>query len=318
MHIFITGGTGLIGRQLCKALLAEGHELTVLSRSPASVAVKCGVAVHALHSLAEWQPAQTFDAIINLAGEPIVDERWTESRKKALWDSRVTLTEELVRRIAAAEHKPTVLLSGSAVGYYGNRGDAMLDEASGAGEGFAAELCKAWEDAAHVAENLGVRPRHGAAEPTGAGAKVRVCLLRTSPVLSNDGGMLGKMLLAFKLGLGARLGDGKQWMSWVHMQDYVAMVLRLLRDPHTSGPYNMAAPQPVTNAEFTATLAAALHRPALFSAPAALLKLAMGERASLLLEGQRALPRKMEMLHHRFAFASLAEALDDLLVRGAQ
>jgi len=194
----------------------------------------------------------------------------------------------------------------------------MLDEASGAGEGFAAELCKAWEDAAHVAENLGVRPRHGAAEPTGAGAKVRVCLLRTAPVLSNDGGMLGKMLPAFKLGLGARLGDGKQWMSWVHMQDYVAMVLRLLRDPHTSGPYNMAAPQPVTNAEFTATLAAALHRPALFSAPAALLKLAMGERASLLLEGQRALPRKMEMLHHRFAFASLAEALDDLLVRGAQ
>ncbi len=318
MHIFITGGTGLIGRQLCKALLDEGHELTVLSRNPASVAVKCGVAVHALHSLDEWQPAQTFDAIINLAGEPIVDERWTESRKKALWDSRVTLTEELVRRIAAAEHKPAVLLSGSAVGYYGNRGDAMLDETSGAGEGFAAELCKAWEDAARVAENLGVRPRHGAAEPTGAGAKVRVCLLRTSPVLSNDGGMLGKMLPAFKLGLGARLGDGKQWMSWVHMQDYVAMVLRLLRDPHTSGPYNMAAPQPVTNAEFTATLAAALHRPALFSAPAALLKLAMGERASLLLEGQRALPKKMEMLHHRFAFASLADALDDLLVRGAQ
>src|SRR3989338_7946858 len=133
MHIFITGGTGLIGRQLCKALLAEGHELTVLSRSPASVAVKCGVAVHALHSLAEWQPAQTFDAIINLACEPIVDERWTESRKKALWDSRVTLTEELVRRIAAAEHKPAVLLSGSAVGYYGNGGDRMLDETAGAG-----------------------------------------------------------------------------------------------------------------------------------------------------------------------------------------
>jgi len=297
MRILITGGTGLIGRQLCKALLAEGHELTVFSRNPASVPVKCGAAVHALASLAEWQPGQTFDAVINLAGEPIVDKSWTAKRKQVLWDSRVTLTEELVRRIAAAEHKPGVLLSGSAVGYYGNRGDVMLDEAAGAGAGFAAELCKAWEDAARVAESVGVR----------------VCRLRTAPVLSSDGGMLGKMLPAFKLGLGARLGDGKQWMSWVHMQDYVAMVLRLLHDPHTSGPYNMAAPQPVTNAEFTRTLAAALHRPALFVAPAILLKLAMGERASLLLEGQRVLPRKMEAAQYRFAFTTLADALRDLL-----
>lgn len=297
MRILITGGTGLIGRQLCKALLVEGHELTVFSRNPASVAGKCGAAVRALASLAEWQPAQTFDAVINLAGEPIVDKRWTAQRKRVLWESRVTLTEELVRHIAAAEHKPSVLLSGSAVGYYGNRGNAMLDESSGAGEGFAAELCKAWEDAARVAENSGAR----------------TCLLRTAPVLSNDGGLLGKMLPAFKLGLGARLGDGPQWMSWVHMQDYVAMALRLLRDPRTSGPYNMAAPQPVTNAEFTATLAAALHRPAPFVAPATLLKLTMGERASLLLEGQRVLPRKMEAEHYRFAFINLADALRDLL-----
>lgn len=297
MRIFITGGTGLIGRQLCRALLAEGHELTVLSRNPASVPAKCGAAVHALASLAEWQPGQTFDAVINLAGEPIVDKRWTTERKQALWGSRVTLTEELVRRIAAAEHKPGVLLSGSAVGYYGNRGDIMLDEAADAGEGFAAELCKAWEDAARVAESVGVR----------------VCLLRTAPVLSNDGGMLGKMLPAFRLGLGARLGDGKQWMSWVHMQDYVAIVLRLLHDPHTAGPYNMAAPQPVTNAEFTRTLAAVLHRPAFFIAPAALLKLAMGERASLLLEGQRVLPRKLEGARCRFLFGDLRSALKDLV-----
>lgn len=297
MRILITGGTGLIGRQLCKALLAEGHELTVLSRNPASVPVKCGAVVHALASLAQWQPGQIFDAVINLAGEPIVDNSWTAKRKQVLWDSRVTLTEELVRRIAATGHRPSVLLSGSAVGYYGNRGDIMLDEAAGAGEGFAAELCKAWEDAARVAENIGIR----------------VCLLRTAPVLSNDGGMLGKMLPPFRLGLGARLGDGKQWMSWVHMQDYVAMVLRLLHDPHTAGPYNMVAPQPVTNAEFTATLAAALHRPALFVAPAVLLKLGMGERASLLLEGQRVLPRKMEAAQYRFAFTNLADALRDLL-----
>jgi hypothetical protein len=297
MRILITGGTGLIGRRLCRALLAEGYELTVFSRNPASVPVKCGAGIQALGSFTEWRPDMTFDAVINLAGEPIVDKRWTAQRKQILWDSRVTLTEELVRRIAAAEHRPSVLLSGSAVGYYGNGGDLMLDEAAGAGEGFAAELCKAWEDAALVAESFGVR----------------VCMLRTAPVLSNDGGMLGRMLPPFRLGLGARLGDGKQWMSWVHIEDYAAMVLRLLRDDQMHGPYNMAAPNPVTNAEFTATLAAALHRPALFVAPAALLKLAMGESASLLLEGQRVLPRKMEAAHQHFAFPTLAEALRDLV-----
>ena len=316
----------MIGRRLCKELLAEGYDLTVLSRKPASVPVKCGAGVHALASLAEWHPALSFDAVINLAGEPIIDVRWSAQRKQVLWDSRVTLTEELVRHIAAAEHKPSVLLSGSAVGYYGNGGDIMLDETAGAGEGFAAELCKAWEDAARGAEKSGVRPQHGAAELAGAGvaashllpqtagvSKVRVCLLRTSPVLSNDGGLLGRMLPPFKLGLGARLGDGKQWMSWVHIEDYVAMVLRLLRDEQTQGPYNMAAPQPVTNGEFAAALAAALHRPAFFVAPAPLLRLAMGERASLLLEGQRVLPKKMEIARHRFAFPTLAEALRDLI-----
>ena len=297
MRILMTGGTGLIGRRLCKALLAEGYELTVFSRNPASVSVKCGAGVHAWASLAEWHPALSFDAIINLAGEPIIDKRWTAQRKQVLWDSRVTLTEELVRRIAAAERKPQVLLSGSAVGYYGNGGDLMLDETSAAGEGYAAELCKAWEEAARVAESIGVR----------------VCLLRTAPVLSNDGGMLARMLPPFKLGLGARLGDGKQWMSWVHIEDYAAMVLRLLRDEQTHGSYNMAAPNPVTNAEFTATLAAALHRPVFFAAPAPLLKLAMGESASLLLEGQRALPKKMEAAHYRFTFPTLAEALCDLV-----
>ena len=297
MRILITGGTGLIGQRLCRALLVEGHELTVFSRNPASVLVKCGAGIHAIGSLAEWRPDMTFDAVINLAGEPIVDKRWSAQRKQILWDSRVTLTEELVRHIAAAEHRPSVLLSGSAVGYYGNGGDRMLDETADAGAGFAAGLCKAWEDAARGAEGFGVR----------------VCLLRTAPVLSNDGGMLARMLPPFKLGLGARLGDGKQWMGWVHIEDYAAMVLRLLHDEQMHGPYNMAAPNPVTNAEFTATLAAALHRPAVFVAPAALLKLAMGESASLLLEGQRVLPRKMEAAHQHFAFPTLAEALRDLV-----
>lgn len=297
MRIFITGGTGLIGRQLCKALLAGGCELTVLSRNPASVPVKCGVGVNAMASLAEWQPDQVFDAVINLAGEPIVDARWTARRKQILRESRITLTEELVRRIAAAKRKPAVLLSGSAVGYYGNRGDVALNEAMDAGDDFPAQLCKAWEDAARVVESAGVR----------------VCLLRTGLVLSREGGLLGKMLLPFKLCLGARLGDGKQWMSWVHIDDYVAMVLRLLRDEQTSGPYNMTAPQPVTNAEFTATLAAVLHRPALFAAPALLLKLAMGERACLLLGGQKVLPERMELARFRFSYTNLADALHNVV-----
>jgi uncharacterized protein len=298
MRILVTGGTGLIGRRLCKALLEAGNELTVLSRDPASVQRKCGAAVNALGSLDEYHQAMIFDAIINLSGEPIVDARWTARRKQVLWDSRVTLTEDLVRRIHAADHKPLVLLSGSAVGYYGNRNDLILDEAAEPGSDYAARMCKAWEDAARVAKSAGVQ---------------RVCLLRTGLVLCNEGGMLGRMLLPFKLGLGARLGSGSQWMSWVHIEDYVAMVLRLLRDVQMQGSYNMTAPQPVTNAEFTAALAAAVHRPAVFVAPSLLLKLALGERSCLLLEGQRALPGKMQKAHQRFAFPKLADALRDLI-----
>ena len=299
MHILITGGTGLIGRQLCKVLLAEGHELTVLSRNPGSVPAKCGASVHAMAGVDEWQPDQTFEAVINLAGEPIVDARWTAQRKQALWDSRISLTEHLVQRIAAAQHKPGVLLSGSAVGYYGNCGDAELDESAASGKDFAARLCEDWEKAARDAEIFGVR----------------VCLLRTGLVLSRRGGLLGRMLLSFKLGLGARLGDGKQWMSWIHIDDYVAMLLSLLRDVEASGPYNMTAPQPVTNAGFTAALATALHRPAPFIIPAMFLRSCMGKRACLLLEGQKVLPKQMELAGYRFTFANLADALHDLLDR---
>lgn len=297
MHILITGGTGLIGRRLCKALLTEGHELTVLSRKPDSVAAKCGAGVYAMATLHEWKPSQTFDAVVNLAGEPIVDERWTEKRKQVLRDSRIALTEELVRRIAAAERKPSVLLSGSAIGYYGGRGDEALDETSTAGTDFPAQLCVAWEAAARAAESLGVR----------------VCIQRTGLVLSTEGGLLGRMVPPFKLGMGAKVGDGSQWMSWIHIEDLIAIMLSLLRNDQMSGPYNVTAPHPVTNAEFTRTLAAVLHRPAPFAAPAALLKLSMGESASLLLEGQRVLPQKLEIARYRFRFPELLGALENLL-----
>ena len=297
MHILITGGTGLIGRRLCKALLAEGHELTVFSRKPETVALKCGAGVHAIGSLSEWRPSMAFDAVVNLAGEPIVDQRWTEKRKQVLWDSRIALTEELVRRMSAAERKPTVLLSGSAIGYYGGRGDEVLDETSSAGTDFPARLCVGWETAASEAESLGVR----------------VCLQRTGLVLSKEGGLLGRMLPPFRLGMGARVGDGRQWMSWIHIDDLIAAMLRLLRDGQMRGPYNVTSPQPVTNAEFTRTLAAALRRPAPFVAPATLLRLSLGESAGMLLEGQRVLPKRLQAAQHRFAHPELANALGDLL-----
>ena len=293
MKILITGGTGLIGRKLCPTLLAQGHELTVLSRSPETVQQKCGATVQAMASLSDYQTDSLFDAVINLAGEPIVDKRWTEERKQRLWQSRVTLTENLVQHIANATHKPAILLSGSAIGFYGDGGDNILEESLPTGSDFGAKLCSAWENAAIAAENLGVR----------------VCLLRTGLVLASTGGLLGKMFLPFKLGLGARLGNGQQWMSWIHIDDYIAIVLLLLENSQASGAYNMTAPEPVINAQFTQTLAQALHRPALLVTPACLLKLMLGEMAELLIGGQRALPAKVQALGYGFNFTTLKEAL---------
>jgi uncharacterized protein (TIGR01777 family) len=297
MKILITGGTGLIGRHLCRKLLAEGHQLTVLSRQPESVAKRCGTAVSAWSSLALWTPELYFDAVINLAGEPIADKHWSAARKKMLWDSRVSLTEELVRRMAAAEHKPQVFLSGSAIGYYGDQGDVGLSETAALGNDFAAELCVAWEAVALLAEAL----------------EVRVCLLRTGLVLSADGGLLTKLSLPFKYGLGAQLGDGRQWMSWIHIDDYLAMLLKMLEDASLQGAYNLTSPQPARNAEFSRSLAATLKRPLLFSAPAFALKLALGERAALVLGGQRVLPNRMLEMGFKFAHAELDQALQSLV-----
>lgn len=297
MKILITGGTGLIGRSLCKKLLNAKHELTVLSRKPESVATKCGHEVKAMGSLDEWTEDVAFDAVINLAGEPIIDAPWSEDRQQRLWDSRVGLTEKLVGRIGQAQHKPRVLLSGSAIGFYGDTGDALIDEASAAAADFGAKLCVAWEQAALRAQAL----------------NVRVCLLRTGLVLHPTGGILGRMLLPFKLGLGARIGNGQQWMSWIHRDDYVDIVLRLLETSDAQGAFNMTAPQPVTNAEFTKALAGSLHRPAFFVAPAWLMKLGLGKRAYLLLGGQRVLPSRVEEMGYEFRYPRLKEALGTLV-----
>jgi uncharacterized protein (TIGR01777 family) len=295
MKILITGGTGLIGKKLCSVLLQQGHELTILTRRPAVVPTQC----KAILSLNEWQPETIYDAVINLAGEPIVDKAWTEKRKKCLWDSRVSLTQELVKHIEAANQKPKVLISGSAIGYYGNPGDVIVDETSSVASDFGAKLCSAWENEALK-------------------ANIRVCILRTGLVLDSSGGIFKKMLSPFKLGLGGCIGDGKQWMSWIHIDDYVAILIKLLDNEKAQGTYNMTAPEPVTNLQFTKTLATKLSRPAFFNIPAWFLKLILGERAELVLSAQRVSSVKIKELDYQFIYPNLENAIQSLCtVHGA-
>ena len=297
MRILLTGGTGLIGRALGRALLADGHAVAVLSRTPATVQARCAAGVTALASLSDWHPDVAFDAVINLAGEPIADGRWTAARKQRLWASRVALTHDLVQRMVQARQKPAVFLSGSAIGFYGHRGDATLDETAPAADDTLGRLCAAWEQAATPAAQAGIR----------------VCLLRTGLVLSREGGLLARLRLPFALGLGARLGDGHQVMSWIHIGDYVALVRWLLARPDAAGAFNLTAPQPATNAEFTAALARALHRPAFLAVPAWALQAALGEMSGMLLGGQRVLPARAAGLGFTFRHPALAPALADLL-----
>jgi len=302
MEILLTGGTGLIGSALCARLLAEGHRLTVVSRRPDRVAQYCGEGVQAISRVSEWLPDQHFDAVINLAGAPIVDRPWTVARRELLWASRVMLTSDLVAAIGRAEVRPAVMLSGSAIGYYGDCGDTVCDDLPveppmGHGTDFGARLCAGWEAAARQAEGLGVR----------------VCLLRTGLVLARQGGFLPRLCRLFRLGLGTRLGDGQQWMSWIHLEDHLAATLALLQDPLAQGAYNLAAPYPVRNAEFTRVLADGLHRPTLPAVPAGVLRLLLGQRAVLLVGGQRVLPARLEKAGVHFRYPHLSEALTDLL-----
>jgi uncharacterized protein (TIGR01777 family) len=300
MHILITGGTGFIGRALCRSLLAGGHRLTVLSRQPPErVRASCGDGVAVLASLRELTPQAQFDAVVNLAGESIAAQRWTEARKKILWDSRVTLTAELVDRIAADEAKPAVLVSGSAVGYYGNRDDTPLNEDATPADDFSHRLCAAWEQAALRAAECGVR----------------VCLLRTGLVIGRDGGFLQRLLPPFRLGLGGPIGNGRQWMSWIHRDDHLALTQYLLEHTELSGAFNATAPNPVTNAEFSRGLGRLLHRPALLPLPAPLLRLAFGEMAELLLGGQRVLPQRLLQAGFQFRYPALEQALAEALGR---
>lgn len=297
MRILLTGGTGLIGQALCQYWQRQGHELWVWSRDPHKVHRLCSGA-RSVQRLGDLDPAQPFDAVVNLAGAPIADRPWTAARRALLWRSRVELTRQLVDWIGQQPTAPRVLLSASAVGWYGDQGDTLLTEASPpGGTDFGSTLCIAWEQEAERASTHGVR----------------VACLRIAPVLAPQGGMLARLLLPFRLGLGGRLGSGQQWMPWIHLDDLVGLFDHLLRSNDAQGAFNACAPEAVRNSDFTRALGQALHRPTLLPAPAWALRLALGEMSVLLLGGQHLQPQRTQASGFRWRYPRLESALAALL-----
>ena len=275
MRIVLTGGTGLIGTHLVRSLGAQGHQLTLLTRDPARA--PAGVQAVAWQPLPEAAPAPALDgadAVVHLAGEPIAAGRWTAARRERIEASRWIGTANLVRGLAAAEPRPRVLLAGSAVGYYGDRGDEVLEEDAAPGAGYLAAVTERWEREAAAAEPL----------------RVRVVHLRTGVVLAREGGALPRMAAPFRAGAGGRLGNGRQWMPWVHIDDVVGLIELALGDEEVHGPLNLVAPGAATNAELTRALGQALRRPAFMIVPTLALKLMFGGMSETLLASQRVIP----------------------------
>jgi uncharacterized protein (TIGR01777 family) len=298
--VLVTGGTGFIGAALVRRLIARGDKVYVIARSQAKAERLFGSQALIVPSLQALPDTVRIDAIVNLAGAPIFGRPWTDARKVALARSRIDTTRALVDWIADHPMKPRVLVSASAVGWYGaDRGDQPLTENARAGADFPAMLCAAWEKEAERAE----------------GMAARVVRLRMGLVLGREGGLLRPMTRAFKLGLGGRFGSGRQWMSWIHLEDLLALFIRAIDDPIFSGVLNAVAPQPVTNAAFTRALAAALHRPAILHAPAFALRLMLGEMATLLLDGQRVLPERADQLGFQFRYRTIEAALAEIVMR---
>ena len=298
MKILITGSTGLVGSALCQDLVRAGHTVCRLIRPGTSAAAARnapGFDVNWIPATGELGGAAVgADAVVNLAGAPIADRRWTPQRKELLRTSRIDSLRALVAALAKMSARPRVLVSASATGYYGNRGDETLTEASAPGNDFLSVTAKDWEAEAIKAEALGIR----------------VVRARFGVILSKDGGALPQMMRPFKFGIGGKLGSGKQWLSWITVDDTVAILRLALENANLTGPINIVSPQPVTNAEFTKTLAAAIHRPALFPAPAFALRLILGEMAdALLLSSQRALPALLQKLNYQFQHPDLPSAL---------
>jgi uncharacterized protein (TIGR01777 family) len=292
--IVIAGGSGFLGRNLTATLEREGHSVVVLTRrakSAADVTWNPDGSVGGLPAHLDGK-----DAVVNLAGEGIADRRWTAARKDALRMSRILATRSLARAIAACARPPKVFVSGSAVGYYGAHGDEPITEQTEPGADFLARLCVDWEQEARAIES----------------PATRLAIVRTGLALDKNGGALAKMLLPFKLGLGATVGSGEQFMPWIHVRDWTAMMSWLIQNDRATGAFNATAPAPVTNREFTRTLGRVLRRPAVLQAPAFVLQTVLGEMSSMLLTGQRVLPANAEQLGFRFTYRTLEPALRDL------
>jgi uncharacterized protein (TIGR01777 family) len=299
MRVTMTGATGLIGRRLVRALRERGDEVTVLSRSPERARRELGVEAVEWRPLDAAAPAEALagrDGVVHLLGENVA-QRWNERARREIRASREAGTRHLVAGLRAAEPRPAVLVSASAVGYYGAHGDELVPEDTPAGTGFLAEVCVAWEREAAAAESLGLR----------------VVRMRTGVVLDAGGGALARMLPPFRLGAGGPVAGGRQYLPWIHADDVAGLYLHALDDPSWSGAYNAAAPEPVTNAEFSRALGRALHRPAVAPVPALALRLLYGDMAEIVTEGQRAVPRRALDAGYAFAHADLGAALADAL-----
>ena len=305
MRFLITGGTGFIGRALVQRLVQEGHQVSVLTRRPVACRDLFGESVRCLawdgQSPKGWsEEAVGSEVVVNLAGENIASGRWTRRRKMRLRESRLQASQALVEAIQSWPHKPAVCFQASAVGFYGHRGEAVLDEQAEPGQGFLAELVQAWERSTEALETMGVR---------------RI-VMRTGVVLGKDGGMLARMLPPFRWFVGGPLGSGRQWLSWIHLTDHIEATLFLLRQENDSGVFNFTAPEPVQMNQFCRTLGSLLHRPSLMRVPAPLLKLVFGDLArEALLVSQRVVPARLVQAGYRFRYPQLRMALAEILDR---
>ena len=304
MNLVVTGGTGFIGQALCVSLSRRGHRVTVLTRNGRAASQLFGTLVTTVnwngHDPGVWEESlEGTDAVINLAGAPIADARWTDARKQLLTDSRVHLTQRLVEAISQRSSKPSILISASGIGYYGPSDDRVLSEAAPRGHGFLADLCLAWENEARRAAEFGTR----------------VVLLRTGMVLERDGGALPKMLLPFRLYLGGPITPGTQWVSWIHRSDHVGLIEWAVTTPSVSGPINAVAPEPERMQAFCATLGRVLNRPSWLPVPGTALRLGLGELSTLMTTGQRVSPEKALTSGYVFHYPTLEVALQTILKR---
>lgn len=303
MNIVVTGGTGFVGRALCAALFQRGHRVTILTRHTGQVSHQPDVQVQSLHWNARdsgpWEQAfEGADAVINLAGAPIADARWTDSRKQLITDSRVLTTRLLVKALSRRSTKPLTFMSASGIGYYGASDDRRLDEGAMRGQGFLADLCLAWEAEALRAGELGAR----------------VVILRTGMVLEQDGGALPKMLVPFRLFAGGPIMPGSQWVSWIHRRDHIRLIEWALTTTTVSGPINAVAPEPVTMKTFCEMLGRLIHRPSWLPVPEVALTILLGELGTMMTTGQRVIPAKAMAGGYTFLYPTLETALQTILI----